>query len=103
MARSQRIARSIVYAILNGNQAKIHSLLSQLIAAIAAFFALYQLSFIRFKNNLFEQLRDKWQIDEHGYKDSFAQQGGLKAKGDMGFSGSVSTFSEPDTCVDKTG
>lgn len=90
MGREKGVARSIVYAILNCDQEKIRGLLSRLIATIATFFAIYQLSLTRFRNDLFQKLREKWQIDEDDYKDSFGQRDNLKAMGDMGFSGSVS-------------
>ncbi|KAG9941209.1 SAICAR synthase-like protein, partial [Aureobasidium melanogenum] len=89
MVRQQRIARSIVYAILENNGAKARSLLARILTAIAYFFALYQLSLTKHRNDLFEKLREKWQVDEEYYKDSFCQRNGLKPNGDMGFSGST--------------
>jgi hypothetical protein len=90
MARQQKVARSIVYAILENDGAKVRSLLSRILAAIASFFALYQLQLIRLRNDIFEQLREKWQVDDEYYKDSFGKKDSLEANGDMGFSGSVS-------------
>ncbi|KAG9655731.1 SAICAR synthase-like protein, partial [Aureobasidium melanogenum] len=89
MARQQKIARSIVYAILENNEAKVRSLLARILTAIAYFFALYQLSLTKHRNDLFEKLREQWQVDDEYYKDSFGQRNGLKGKGDMGFSGST--------------
>jgi hypothetical protein len=90
MARQQKVARSIVYAILENDGAELRSLLSRILAAIASFFALYQLQLIRLRNDIFEQLREKWQVDDEYYKDSFGKKDSLEANGDMGFSGSVS-------------
>lgn len=90
MARQQKIARSIVYAILENNEGKVRSLFARILAAIAYFFALYQLSLIKHRNDLFDKLREQWQVDDEYYKDSFGQRNGLQGKGDMGFSGSVS-------------
>ncbi|KAG9559022.1 SAICAR synthase-like protein, partial [Aureobasidium melanogenum] len=89
MARQQKIARSIVYAILENNEGKVRSLFARILAAIAYFFALYQLSLTRHRNDLFEKLREQWQVDDEYYKDSFGQRNGLQGKGDMGFSGST--------------
>ncbi|THX13876.1 SAICAR synthase-like protein [Aureobasidium pullulans] len=89
MARQQKVARSIVYAILENDGAKVRSLLSRILTAIAYFFALYQLSLIRLRNDVFKNLRNKWQVDDEDYKDSFGKKDGLQAKGDMGFSGST--------------
>jgi hypothetical protein len=96
MARQQKVARSIVYAILENDGAKVRSLLSRILTAIAYFFALYQLSLIRLRNDVFKNLRNKWQVDDEDYKDSFGKKDGLQAKGDMGFSGSVSTLGSLD-------
>jgi energy-converting hydrogenase A subunit M len=93
MARQQKVARSIVYAILENDGAKVRSLLSRIMAAIASFFALYQLKLTRLRNDIFEQLREQWQVDDEYYKDSFGKKDSLKANGDMGFSGSVSVSS----------
>lgn len=90
MARQQRIARSIVYAILENDGAKVRSLLSRILTAIVSFFALYQLQLTRLRNDLFERLREQWHVDDEDYKDSLGKTDGLKANGDMGFSGSVS-------------
>lgn len=95
MVRQQKIARSIVYAILENNGAKARSLLARILTAIAYFFALYQLSLTKHRNDLFEKLREQWQVDDEDYKDSFGQRNGLLAKGDMGFSGSVSHMPTP--------
>ncbi|KAI4728545.1 SAICAR synthase-like protein [Aureobasidium sp. EXF-10728] len=89
MARQQKIAKSIVYAILENNGVKLRSLLARILTAIAYFFALYQLSLTRHRNDLFEKLREQWRVDDEDYKDSFSQRNGLKAQGDMGFSGST--------------
>jgi len=90
MARQQKVAKSIVYAILENDGAKVRSLLSRVLAAIVSFFALYQLQLTRLRNDLFNKLREHWQVDDEDYKDSIGQKNGLKANGDMGFSGSVS-------------
>jgi hypothetical protein len=70
--------------------AKVRSLLSRILTAIVSFFALYQLQLTRLRNDLFERLREQWHVDDEDYKDSIGQKNGLKANGDMGFSGSVS-------------
>lgn len=90
MARQQKIARSIVYAILENDGAKVRSLLSRILTAIVSFFALYQLQLTRLRNDLFARLREQWHVDDEDYKDSIGKRDGLKANGDMGFSGSVS-------------
>jgi hypothetical protein len=90
MTRKQKVARSVVYAILENDQTKIRSLVARFFAAIATFFALYQLPLIKLRNDLFLKLRNKWLVDDEDYKDSFGKKDGLQAKGDMGFSGSVS-------------
>lgn len=90
MARQQKIARSIVYAILENDGAKVRSLLSRILAAIISFFALYQLRLTRLRNDLFKKLREQWQVDDEDYKDSIGKRDGLEPNGDMGFSGSVS-------------
>ena len=87
MARQQKVARSIVYAILENNGSKVRSLLARILAAIAYFFALYQLWLTKHRNDLFEKLREHWQVDDEDYKDSFGQKNGLRSNGDMGFSG----------------
>jgi hypothetical protein len=90
MARQQKVARSIVYAILENDGAKVRSLVSRILAAIVSFFALYQLQLTRLRNDIFGHLREKWQVDDEYYKDSFGKKDSLEANGDMGFSGSVS-------------
>ncbi|KAI5209737.1 hypothetical protein AUEXF2481DRAFT_5857 [Aureobasidium subglaciale EXF-2481] len=89
MARQQGVARSIVYAILDNDGVRVRSLLSRALAAITYFFALYQLSLTRLRNDLFGKLRERWQVDDEDYKDSFGKKDALEATGDMGFSGST--------------
>ncbi|KAI4823126.1 SAICAR synthase-like protein, partial [Aureobasidium sp. EXF-8846] len=89
MARQKKVARSIVYAILENDGAKVRSLLSRIFAAIVSFFALYQLQLTRLRNDIFGQLREQWKVDDEYYKDSFGKKDSLKANGDMGFSGST--------------
>ena len=89
MARDKTIARSIVYAILKGDQHELRSALSRFLTAISAFFSIYHVIFVRYRNELFKQLRQQWHIKEVDYQGSFVGEGGLEAKGDMGYSGSV--------------
>jgi hypothetical protein len=67
-----------------------------LLARIFAFFAIFQLTLARYRNDLFDRLRKEiWQIEDEEYVESFRSQGkgkrtDLKSVGDLGYSGSVS-------------
>ncbi|GAB7348151.1 hypothetical protein MBLNU459_g6167t1 [Dothideomycetes sp. NU459] len=90
MARQDKVARSVVDAILKPHTPKNHSFWSRLAALASAFFALFHLRLVRFRNDLFQDLRnDTWQIEEPDYERSFDRQDALQAKGDMGYSGST--------------
>lgn len=87
MARRNKVAWSVVHAILKGDVQEVQSFLSKL----ATFFTLYQLKLVRFRNDLFQRLRhETWQIKEQEYELSFEGADALEPNGDMGFSGSVS-------------
>lgn len=91
MAREQTIARSIVKAITNDDRREARSAFKKLISAIAAFFALYALVLVRYRNDLFHSLRtETWIIDETAYERTFDDEDKLETTGDMGYSGSVS-------------
>lgn len=86
MARRNKVAKSVVYAIIKGDKQETPSFLSKLVA----FFALYRLKLVRFRNDLFQKLRnDTWRIQEDVYEQSFGGEDALKSIDDMGFSGSV--------------
>lgn len=88
MARQNKVAKSVVASVLSdeGNDKR------SKFAAIKAFFVLYRLKFVRYRNDLFSRLRNKtWKISEDEYNKSFEEEGALEPKGDMGYSGSVST------------
>lgn len=97
MARRQRlISTSILRAIFvtkpvrNDENAQ-----PGLLARILAFFSFFQLTLARYRDEVFRKLRtESWQIDEHGYTESFrspskGKKTDLKSVGDLGYSGSV--------------
>ena len=63
---------------------------------LLAFFTLYRIKLIRFEEELFAKLRQEvWQFNENDYQASFRTTDGqppLKSMGDLGYSGSVSSF-----------
>jgi len=94
--RQDRIAKSIVYAILFGSGEKLHertSFLSRFFALLTAFFTLFQLNLIRVRNDLFSSLRTtSWSLPDDDYFASFegaAPSSVLSSTKDMGFSGST--------------
>lgn len=86
--RDKRISKSVLRAIFRGRAPK-----TGLLARILALFSVFQLTLARYKEDLFNKLReDVWQLDEDEYRESFreAEKGGsLKSVGDLGYSGSV--------------
>lgn len=66
-----------------------------LLARILAFFSIFQLTLVRYRNEIFRKLRNEsWQIEEEEYKESFrspskGKRTDLKSVGDLGYSGSV--------------
>ena len=97
MARRQRlISTSILRAIFvtkpvrNDENAQ-----PGLLTRILAFFSFFQLTLARYRDEVFRKLRtESWQIDEHGYTESFrspskGKKTDLKSVGDLGYSGSV--------------
>jgi len=101
MSRERAIARSIIRAIVDGDKQGPQSVLSKLMSIIVAFFAIYQLSLKRFRNDLYETLRRRWAVDETAYEESFRDEDQLQPIGDMGYSGSVShTHKSLETVVD---
>ncbi|KAH7029263.1 phosphatidylinositol-4-phosphate 5-kinase-domain-containing protein [Microdochium trichocladiopsis] len=93
--RERRVARSIVFAILNnkddGKPPKKPSLLARALRLLN----LYWLTFELLRRDLFSSLRSAWGIPETEYKASFVARGSKKKKdaleplGDMGYSGST--------------
>ena len=99
MGRKEKIARSIVRAIVksNGTNKQRSTLLGRILAFFSLFFSLYQLLLRKIRPADFANLRRKhWNVTDDDYVESFqADDGGgeeesLNAIGDMGFSGSVS-------------
>jgi hypothetical protein len=86
--RDTLISNSILRAIFHTNQDK-----KSILGRILAFFGFFQLTLIRYKNELFNKLRDEvWELDEDEYRESFRsgnKKASLKAVGDLGYSGSV--------------
>jgi hypothetical protein len=66
-----------------------------LLARILAFFSIFQLTLARYRDQIFQKLRNEsWQIEEEEYTESFRSQSkhkrtDLKSVGDLGYSGSV--------------
>jgi hypothetical protein len=97
MGRRQRlISRSILRAIfVTKSSEEAPRARSGLLARIIAFFAVFQLTLRRYRDTLFENLRNKtWQMDEEEYIESFrspskGKRTDLKSVGDLGYSGSV--------------
>lgn len=95
MSRERKVAQSVVQAFTEDDEHEAQSAFSRTLAAITAFFHVYHLRFVRFRNSLFYGLRNQtWDIDEDDYRWSFGSNEALKPMGDMGYSGSVS-FSPP--------
>ncbi len=85
--RDIRISRSIVSAILSNDDDRLTAW-----RAIQRFFALYGLYLVRFRPELFRRLRNQvWGLPDEEYRSSFQTGEALIPKGDMGYSGSVST------------
>ncbi|KAK0666914.1 hypothetical protein QBC41DRAFT_145028 [Cercophora samala] len=100
MGRQERVARSIVRAIIrtniNGTKKKSSNPLGVLLAVFSAFFSLYQLLMRKIRPADFAKLRrEYWDVSDDDYVDSFRPREGAKdeealtAIGDMGFSGST--------------
>ncbi|KAL1304712.1 hypothetical protein AAFC00_003660 [Neodothiora populina] len=90
MSREDRIAASIAKAISTEQSSKKQPVYSRFLIAIASFFALFSLRFVRFRDDLFRDLRSQiWLLDESSYLQSFESRESLVAKGDMGYSGST--------------
>ncbi|KAK1756305.1 hypothetical protein QBC47DRAFT_379685 [Echria macrotheca] len=98
MGRQERIARSVVRAILNstGVEGRPRNPISWILAVISVFFSLYQLALRKIRPADFANLRrEHWKVDDDDYVNSFRpreddkQEQALSAIGDMGFSGST--------------
>jgi len=95
MTRQDRVARSIVYAILfadDSSPPKAGSLLSRILAVVTAFFTLFQLNLTRVRSDLFSTLRStSWSLPDDTYLSSFegSPSDVLNSTEDMGFSGST--------------
>lgn len=101
MGRLEAIARSIVHTILNGAKKRSRSPIAYILTLISTIFSLYQLPLHKHRPEVFTSLRQQhWQVDDDEYLASFRVDDGgkpedaLRSMGDMGFSGSVSSFSE---------
>ncbi|KAL2022529.1 hypothetical protein VTK56DRAFT_5136 [Thermocarpiscus australiensis] len=101
MGRQEKIARSVVRAIVNTNATARRSSnpLALLLALFSTFFSLYELVLQKFRPADFANLRRKhWNVSDDDYVKSFQPDEGepgkesLKAIGDMGFSGSTFYF-----------
>lgn len=103
MGRQERIARSVVRAIVkpsvNGAQKRSSNPLAFILALFSAFFSLYRLVLRKVRPADFSNLRrTHWKLTDNDYTDSFQSddgsmtEGGLEAIGDMGFSGSVRLY-----------
>ncbi|KAL2264256.1 hypothetical protein VTK26DRAFT_9032 [Humicola hyalothermophila] len=93
MGRQERIARSVVRAII-GTHKRRSGLLASLWALFSTLFALYQLTLRRVRPADFANLRrNHWDISDDDYHRSFekgeAADEPLKSIGDMGLSGST--------------
>lgn len=100
MGRQERIARSIVRAIVNaknGPKKRPRSPLGLILTFFSTLFSLYQLALHKVRPAEFANLRrNHWHVSDDDYIESFQPSEGrndeeeMKAIGDMGFSGSVS-------------
>jgi hypothetical protein len=95
--REDRISRSILDAIYLDRKDE-----ATVLARIKRIFSIIQLFLTRFKDDLFQKLRqDVWGFSEDEYKESFRRDGKGKAIpkllpiGDLGYSGSVSLLTSP--------
>jgi hypothetical protein len=98
MGRQEKIARSVVRAIIKPSETKkpSSSPLALILALFSTFFSFYQLLLRKVRPADFSNLRrNHWDISDDAYVQSFgaeddrAGEESLKAIGDMGFSGSV--------------
>ncbi|KAH6849638.1 hypothetical protein B0I37DRAFT_93043 [Chaetomium sp. MPI-CAGE-AT-0009] len=98
MGRKEKIARSIVRAIVktNGTNKQRSTLLARILAFFSVFFSLYQLLLRKIRPADFANLRrTHWDVTDDDYIQSFQAEDGvaeeepLNAIGDMGFSGST--------------
>lgn len=87
--RHSALAKSIQLALFRDPKAFRKSLLGR----ILAFFSIFYIRLIRYRDELFRKLRnDVWEIDEVEYKACFLSENKtlpLKPMGDLGLSGSV--------------
>lgn len=87
--RHSALAKSIQLAVFRDPKSVRKSLLGR----ILAFFSVFYIRLIRYRNELFRKLRnDVWEIDEEEYKACFRSENKtlpLKPMGDLGLSGSV--------------
>ncbi|KEF56403.1 uncharacterized protein A1O9_07984 [Exophiala aquamarina CBS 119918] len=87
--REKIISRSIVSAIQD-DQPQPKSTLRRILRSIRIFFYIYSLVLAKYRPELFQNLRDNiWDIVDAEYQSSFDTADALKAKGDMGYSGST--------------
>ena len=87
--REKKIGRTILRAILYDDEADKQL---RLWRPIKTFFKLYGIILTRTRPEVFRRLRNQsWGMSEDGYKSSFEDNNSLVPKGDMGYSGSVSS------------
>lgn len=105
MGRQEAIARSITKAVTsaNGNgtgeRSSSRNAVGWILAFFSALFSLYQLTLRKIRPAEFTKLRrEHWEVTDDAYVESFlpptqgeSKEEALKAIGDMGFSGSVSS------------
>ncbi|KAI1378047.1 SAICAR synthase-like protein [Hypoxylon crocopeplum] len=98
MSRREKIARSIVYAILNAKEDGSLPRKPSLLARILRLFSFIRLTYRLVEHDLFTSLRGVWEIREDDYRASFDTgkrihrtkgEGVLTPMGDMGYSGST--------------
>jgi hypothetical protein len=90
--RDELLGAAIIKAIQTEPDKRKGSVLSR----ILAFFNIFATTLARYRADLFQKLRSDWQIDEKSYRESFSDGGskvGVKALGDLGYSGSVGILS----------
>lgn len=98
MGRKEAIARSVVRAITRRRptQGRSANRLGRILALFSAFFSLYQLPLHKIRPVEFQNIRSEhWNVDDDDYVAAFLNEerdgAALRAMGDMGFSGSVSS------------
>jgi hypothetical protein len=97
MGREKLVARSVIRALTReSDRERPQSWPSRVLAALSAFFAVFQLCLYQVNPDVFAKLRQEdWKLKDDDYVSSFSGGAGAEAEdtlhsiGDMGFSGSV--------------